>query len=149
MKHKTLFKRAQSVETLGKYVMITVQVAGIEKFSPERKEHVRSKMHNLFTSLSGHPNYLGCFERGKTFFDDYAFGLACEEQYAEALKKTLIRFIKSYNFDTIMACGHFETMTWSKEDTEYYGGYLYHELLNAHLRGGIGRNFYSIVQGTH
>lgn len=142
MKYGRLFKRAQSTNTLGKYVMVTVAVPGVEKFSPERKEVVRKQMLNLYTTLSGHPSYYGSFEGGKKMFDDYAFGLACEEQYAESLKRTVARFVKAFSFDTVMAYGRFETLQYHKEDAEYYGGHLYTLLLVAHKIFGLGKKYY-------
>lgn len=147
VKYKKLFKRAQDVKTLGRFVLVTIQAEGVDKFSSERKQLVYSKLRNLFQSLSEHPDYVGCFERGFTMFNDYAFGIACSEEHAESLKRTISRFAKGYNFDTILACGRFETMVYSNEDSEYYGRHLYDLLLKAHRFGGIGKRYYARIKG--
>ena len=149
MKHKTLFKRAQNVNTLGHFFMVVVTVDGIENFSAERKAFAREKMNNLFTSLSHHPDYVGCFNKGLTMFNDGCFGICCEEQFANGLQKTIERFVKSFNFDLIVSCGRFETMDYSKCDTELYGGDLYDVLRMAHKCGGVGKKFFIHVKGKH
>ena len=147
--NKKLFKRAQNVNTLGKYVLFTVTVCGIENFSSDRKRFAREKINNLFVSLSHHPDYIGCFDKGLTMFNDNCFGISCEEQYVDGLTNTIDRFIKSFNFDVVIASGRFETMDYAECDSKYYGGDLYTTLCNAHKRGGIGKKFYRIVKGKH
>jgi hypothetical protein len=149
MKHKTLFKRAQNVKTLGHYVMVVVTVDGMRDFSPERKQFARDKMNSLFISLSNHPDYVGCFDKGLTMFNDDCFGICCNEEYADGLKKTIDRFIKSFNFDLIISCGRFETMSYANCDSELYGGDLYEILRKAHKFCGIGKKFFKRVQGKH
>lgn len=145
--NKKLFKRAQNVNTLGQYVMVTLTVCGIEHFSPERKEFAREKINSLFTSLSNHPDYIGCFDRGLTMFNDSCFGICCEEKFSDGLKNTIFRFIKSFNFDVIIACGRFETCDYSQCDTQLYGGDLYEALRKAHKRGGVGKKFFKVFNG--
>ena len=149
MKLKTLFKRAQNVDTLGHFVMYVVTVDGIENFSAEGKAFAREKMNNLFMSLSHHPDYVGCFNKGLTMFNDSCFGICCEEQFADGLKKTIEQFIMSFNFDLIVSCGRFESMDYSKCDTEFYGGDLYNMLRVTHKCCGIGKKFFSRVRGKH
>ena len=145
--NKQLFNRAQNVNTLGQYVMITVTVCGIENFSCERKSYARERINSLFASLSNHPDYVGCFERGLTMFNDTCFGVCCEEKYADSLKSTVERFINNFNFDVIVACGRFETMSYAECDSKLYGGDLYEVLRNAHKRFGVGKRFFKVVKG--
>jgi hypothetical protein len=142
MKYKKNFKRAQ---VSGQYVMFTVAAVGVEDMPAERKEFVNHKMKNLFNLLSGHPDYVGCFNQGKTLFDDYTFGITCRAEHATILKRTILRSIQAWSFDCRVAYGRFETMNCFEEDTLYYGGYLYQELLRAHKIFGLGKKFFEYV----
>lgn len=141
---RKLFRRAQSKQS--QYVMFTVTVRDAEKFSEDQKRFAREKINNLFVSLSHHPNYVGCFDKGLTMFNDNCFGICCELAYMKSLQNTIDRFIKGFGFDVIIGCGFFDTMDYAQCDTMLYGGELYTILRNAHKHGGVGRKFYKVVK---
>jgi len=145
--NRKLFKRAQSVNSLGQYVMVVVTVDNMKHFTLERKQYAREKINSLFMTLSAHPDYIGCFERGLTMFNDDCFGICCEAKLATSLKNTIERFTRNFNFDLIISSGYFETMNYAECDTKLYGGDLYNLLRYAHKLFGVGKKFFKRVRG--